>query len=255
MTDKKITMGDIQEYMFKSLVRIDNGNIVNGSLVGIEIEGDRIMTFLIAPKAEIQDKKEISVLVPYKEGEDTSIKICKFGTDSLKWLYQDNLPIAALPFSPFINFLQEKQYKFSNIIITKKALISDEFKDSLKLIESIHAIAYPNGIHNERNFWPISYTTYTASPISQDFDGRPYFLVNGAPKYMSGAPVFVEISNFFKSCISFVGIWIEDIDIKKSAVGEEGNFSLILKAEKIFEFLEELKNKMQLQEMAQKESS
>ena len=67
-----------------------------------------------------------------------------------------------------------------------------ETEESLDAIEELTFIGYPNGWMDERNGTPIVRQAITATPLYQDFDGEPTFLLDGSVfGGSSGSPVFL----------------------------------------------------------------
>lgn len=246
MDNKNITMADIEEFMFHSVVSVYDGkDTFNATILALDITEGKIMPFIVIPKEAVKNKSTSSIIVTYQNQENNEINFMKFSVNISNWIYPDKLPIALMILSPIINTFKDKN-KFLNSVITKKFLLDDEFKQYLKLVENVNAISFYQRISNSVNCWPLSYTTTTASPISQNFDDKPYFVVNGNPENMAGAPVFVEVSNVLSTRLVFAGVWINDKTLLNEAVGDVNNFSLVLKAEAIFEELEKYRDIVQI---------
>ena len=78
----------------------------------------------------------------------------------------------------------------------KKALairnLTEEQLKDLSAIEEIIFVGYPDSLRDEVNMTPITRRGITSTPLDQDFNGEPVFLIDASVfGGSSGSPVFI----------------------------------------------------------------
>lgn len=231
---------EFERTLFLFTVRLDIDDILyNGFLMSTPIDDNQIIPFVVTCSDFIRkaEEKGIFVHILCKDNNITNFK-----TRKSDWHISAN-GLAVLPIGGVINSLTETS-AVTNRIIPETFLISEEDRPYVSLIEKTYTFTYPDRISNAANFWPMCYTADTASPVTQNFDNKPYFIVNAAPGFnIEGSPVFIKIHTVLKEKIVFVGMWIPSNDEKKQMIGDIP-FSAVLKAEEIAFFLKQVKQKI-----------
>ena len=235
-----ITLNEAENNLFKTVIQIinDEHKTFNGTIIGIEVDDNSMITCLVTSKDLLTNQNIIAV--PYKKKEEDEIEYLTIQTELSNWKTYEN-GLAFLPFSGVINLLKKEDKTFINTIITTKWLPSESIPTSL--FERTITITYLNGVMNSDNFYPLSYIADTASPISHNFDGKPYFILNGkAPDGIIGSPVFIDQHVLLEGQFAFVGIWIA-IKNEEKIIGKN-NLSIVLKAEEIIKTITEIKDEI-----------
>ena len=234
---------DFGNYMFKSVVMLLKGaEISNGFLCALSTSETDIIPFVITSKSFIHDKSHVAFQYTNKKGK---LELGTIELEEKDWYISDEYDIAAYPCGQMMNAIKATQNNFGNIPLIEKMILSSEEEQQLNLIETTYSIGFINAVHNNENCWPMSYVAYTASPISKNFDGKPYFVINSnIPKNILGSPVFVKW--FHKGIWGYrlAGMWINQKEIENN-VGNNTNFVGILKAKIIFDFIKSIKSKVQ----------
>jgi trypsin-like peptidase len=102
------------------------------------------------------------------------------------------LDVAAIPLGPVLNQLQEAGKPAFFRSITPEIIPTAEVLAKLAAVEEILFIGYPSGLRDETNSNPLVRRGITATPVWNDFQGRPSFLVDaGVFPGSSGSPVFI----------------------------------------------------------------
>lgn len=102
------------------------------------------------------------------------------------------LDLAAMPLGPLLNQLEQtgRPAFFRSVgpeLIPPQATIDD-----LAAMEEIVFIGYPSGLRDVRNATPLVRRGITATPVWNDFEGEPAFLIDaGVFPGSSGSPVFI----------------------------------------------------------------
>ena len=69
----------------------------------------------------------------------------------------------------------------------------------LDAIEEVIFVGYPDGIFDSRNLLPVARRAMTATPIAEDYEGEPAFLIDGSVfGGSSGSPVFLYDRGSFR---------------------------------------------------------
>ncbi|MGA1819383.1 MAG: hypothetical protein ACMUHU_00075 [Thermoplasmatota archaeon] len=111
--------------------------------------------------------------------------------------HPNDLDIAVMPVSPLHELLMEKGAKVyiqsisSDLIPSKR-----ELAEEIQPLEDVYFIGYPNDIYDKVNYLPVARKGTTATPLTVDFEGNPWFLLDGAIfPGSSGSPVMMIDQN------------------------------------------------------------
>jgi len=100
--------------------------------------------------------------------------------------------LAIFPVGPLFNNLQGQGIEIFFRSITPDIVPNEDIVDKLSAIEEITFIGYPSGLYDRQNNLPIVRQGITASPVWNDFEGDPIFLIDaGVYPGSSGSPVFI----------------------------------------------------------------
>jgi len=108
-----------------------------------------------------------------------------------QWV-DESLDIAAIPIGPLLNQLQSAGRQVFFRSVTPKLVPSDAAWNDLAAMEEIVFIGYPRGLRDEKNANPLIRRGITSTPVWNDFQGEPAFLIDaGVFPGSSGSPVFI----------------------------------------------------------------
>lgn len=123
--------------------------------------------------------------------KDKSIKV-SFDSSILKDNKLGNLDLVAIPIAGVIDNLAKKNINVFFRSILSEYIPSDKELENLSAIEDLTFIGYPNGLYDQINHNPIIRKGITATPIWNNFKGKPDFLIDGGVyPGSSGSPVFI----------------------------------------------------------------
>lgn len=102
------------------------------------------------------------------------------------------LDLAVVPLGPLLNQLDAANRPVFFRSISPDVVPAPDVVDQLAAVEDVVFIGYPSGLRDERNSTPLIRRGITASPVWNDFDGDPVFLIDaGVYPGSSGSPVFI----------------------------------------------------------------
>lgn len=102
------------------------------------------------------------------------------------------LDVAVIPLGPALNQLQQAGKPAFFRSVTPDIIPTAEVLAKLAAVEDILFIGYPSGLRDETNSNPLIRRGITSTPVWNDFQGRPTFLVDaGVFPGSSGSPVFI----------------------------------------------------------------
>jgi len=99
--------------------------------------------------------------------------------------------LAAMPIAPILNQLEEsgRLAFFRSIVFS--LIPTEETVQCLAAIEEVTFVGYPRGLYDERNVSPLVRRGIIATPIWNDFEGKPVFVIAASVfPGSSGSPVF-----------------------------------------------------------------
>jgi hypothetical protein len=100
--------------------------------------------------------------------------------------------LAIIPIAPVLNQLEESGQQIFFRSISPDLIPDPSVLEQLGAVEEITFIGYPSGLYDETNVTPIVRRGITATPIWNDFQDRPAFLIDaGVFPGSSGSPVFL----------------------------------------------------------------
>lgn len=100
--------------------------------------------------------------------------------------------LVALPIGGLVNQLHNAGNETFFKSVSPNLIPDAEIVDKLAAIEEITFIGYPSGLYDQHNVSPIARRGITATPVWNDFQGDPAFLVDaGVFPGSSGSPVFL----------------------------------------------------------------
>lgn len=142
-------------------------------------------------------KRARRVVVEFVEGQDNKPTLNKrirveISNNSFMNRKSEDLDIVAVPLSSLINQLRGEGKSFYYKAVSSGIIPSREALNELSAIEEIVFLGYPSGLRDAKNASPIIRRGITATPVWNDFQDRPSFLIDAAVfPGSSGSPVFI----------------------------------------------------------------
>jgi hypothetical protein len=129
-----------------------------------------------------------------RDGEkpkETRIR-AEMGGDLVLKFVDSKLDLAAVPLGPLLNQLESSQKPVFFRSFGPELIPTPEALNDLAAMEEVVFIGYPSGLRDQKSGMPIIRRGITASPLWNDFDNTPSFLVDaGVFPGSSGSPVFI----------------------------------------------------------------
>lgn len=107
--------------------------------------------------------------------------------------FVDNvLDLALVPIGGLLNQLEQEKRPAFFRSVSADLIPSAEALEALAAMEEVAFIGYPSGLYDEHNVTPLIRRGITATPVWNDFQGQPEFLIDaGVFPGSSGSPVFI----------------------------------------------------------------
>lgn len=155
---------------------------------------DQSIPLLITNYHVVAGAKRALIELVEREGErPKSNRIrAEMSAELLTKFIDPKLDLVAIPLGPLLNQLESVQQpiffrSFGPELIPKPDILND-----LAAMEEIVFIGYPSGLRDQKSGMPIVRRGITATPVWNDFDNAPTFLVDaGVFPGSSGSPVFI----------------------------------------------------------------
>lgn len=206
--------------------------------------------FLITNLHVVRDaKRGLIEMMEHTNQEPNSQKKARAEIDGntlQKFIDHEN-DLAAIPIAPIISQFKASGHPVFFRTVSPDLIPNKEVIDKLGAIEEVTFIGYPSGIYDQHNASPLIRRGITASPVWNDFQGKPVFVIDaGVFPGSSGSPVFIYNQGSFATDqgitvgtrILFIGVISETL-IKKEA--NDANVFLglgkVIKSQKLKEFI------------------
>lgn len=116
----------------------------------------------------------------------------EISADALGQHVNPELDIAIIPLGPTLNQVEAAGRPAFFRSITPDIIPTADALSQLSALEDIVFIGYPSGLRNDVNASPLIRRGITSTPVWNDFEGRPVFLIDaGVFPGSSGSPVFI----------------------------------------------------------------
>jgi hypothetical protein len=171
-----------------------------------------------------------------------------FTGDILSNNYDSELDLAAIPIGGTLNLLQSQNTPVFFKAIQPEIIPNSEVIKGLLAIEEVTFAGYPSGIYDDVNSTPLIRKGITASPIWNDFKGKPVFVIDaGVYPGSSGSPVFIYNQGSYATTQGItVGVRIYFLGIISSTFSGIGansspyfiGLGTVIKSQKIKEFID-----------------
>lgn len=195
----------IADQVFFSTVRIETavpgGNSTGTGFIVLYDAGDGgHYPVLITNKHVLADAQEARFTLPraLPGAPDTPMNagtqtiIPNFGLDSWVGHARADVDVAAMFFGPVIEEMTERGAPAFYRGFNSELLLTEHQSESLDSIEGVTFIGYPNGLFDTESMLPIARRGHTATPLFNDYQGMPAFLIDASVfPGSSGSPVLI----------------------------------------------------------------
>ena len=223
-----------------------------------EQEGQAIPLLITNYHVVADAKRALIELVERNESRPKESRIrAEMSAELVTSFIDRELDLSAIPLGPLLNQLETSHQPIFFRSFGPELIPSPEVLNDLAALEEVVFIGYPSGLRDQKSGMPIIRRGITASPVWNDFDNTPSFLVDaGVFPGSSGSPVFIlnQGSYATKDGISlgnrllFLGV------ITESMLRIEGNekaylgLGKVIKSSALRSFVESVVSRMQHQE-------
>ena len=153
-----------------------------------------IIPFLVTNKHVVENTKSCIIRMslmenglPCKKNKGINISL-----NAMDIKISENADIATIPIGHIVNSLHASNKPIFFRGISEEIFLNEANSNKLSAIESIIFIGYPSGLYDDENLSPIIRQGITATPIWNNFQKQPIFIIDaGVFPGSSGSPVFI----------------------------------------------------------------
>lgn len=191
----------IADQLFYTTVFIESFTLTSrstgtGFIINYPAGNGQIRPVLITNKHVIQGAVEVAFTMPAAEktGEParrgTRMTIRNFDTNNWVGHPDSGVDIGVMFFSPVLDAMSNNNAPAFYRGFDPQLLVTQDFANSLDAIEDVTMIGYPNGLFDRSSMLPIARRGQTATPIFNDYNDLPAFLIDASVfPGSSGSPV------------------------------------------------------------------
>lgn len=234
---------------------VDNRRVTGtGFIYSIPIDGSdqRSLPFLVTNSHVVGDVKRL-VCEFARRSDNKPVKGDKATVEVASSLISrnDSLDVATVLLGPVVNALEAKNTPVFFRAVAPSLIPSAEQIEKMSAIEEVTFIGYPSGVYDSVNINPVVRRGITATPMWNDFNGEPTFLIDaGVHPGSSGSPVFLYNQGSYTdgntvvigSRLHFLGMLGQSL-VSKTTQQMLG-LGVVLKAQAIHDHLSALASKM-----------
>ena len=157
--------------------------------------GDFVIPVLITNKHVLDGATSVAFTLVRSAGDQpmsagVRFQLDDFGARSWVGHPDSGVDVAAMFFNPVIQGLIARDAAPFYRAFTPNQLLTREGANDLDSIEQVTFVGYPNGLFDRTSMSPIARRGHTATPIFNDYNGLPAFLIDGSVfPGSSGSPV------------------------------------------------------------------
>lgn len=191
----------VADQIFYTTVRIetttpDGASTGTGFLV-IYREGDVAYPVLVTNKHVVEGATEARFTLaraangaPLDAGTQTTMT--NFGPHAWVGHPRADVDVAAMLFAPVLNDMESRGAPAFFKAFESELLLTETQAETLDSIERVTFVGYPNGLFDQVSMLPIARRGQTATPIFNDYQGWPAFLIDASVfPGSSGSPVLI----------------------------------------------------------------
>lgn len=169
-----------------------------GFIINYPAENGQIRPVLITNKHVIQGAVEVAFTMPAAEetGEPakrgTRMVLSGFNTNSWVGHPDAGVDVGVMFFAGILEAMSNNNAPAFYRAFEPEMLVTQETANSLDAIEDVTMIGYPNGLFDQSSMLPIARRGQTATPIFNDYNDLPAFLIDASVfPGSSGSPVML----------------------------------------------------------------
>jgi len=192
----------IADQLFYSTVHIESAlpagtSTGTGFLVHYTQADGFTIPILVTNKHVLAGASTVSFTLAGAKGDQpmtTGTRITVVDFDEYLWFGHTDprVDVATMPFAQVLHQMADDGAPAFYRAFPSELLLTNEQADSLDSIESVTFVGYPNGLFDKASMLPIARRGQTATPIFNDYEGLPAFLIDASVfPGSSGSPVLI----------------------------------------------------------------
>jgi hypothetical protein len=197
-----LTSLPISDQLIRATARIECANPAGevscgtGFFFRVDLDGGGALPLLVTNRHVVESQATAVVHITVRRRDDrTSIKqVRPFRFDELQRfvVYHPTIDLAGVAFGPVEEVLRREGLTVEYVTLIHGHIVTDTMLDECRALEDLIMIGYPNGIWDSRNNRPVVRRASSATPIYEDYNDEPKFLID-CPCFpgSSGSPVFL----------------------------------------------------------------
>lgn len=167
-----------------------------GFLINYPISGDQIRPVLITNKHVLEGATSVAFTLPeagssgQPTGRGTRMLMQGFNPRNWQGHPDPRVDIGSMFFAAVLSAMEERGAPAFFRAFVPEQLVSQDTANSFDSIEQVTMIGYPNGLFDQSSMLPIARRGQTATPIFNDYNNLPAFLIDASVfPGSSGSPV------------------------------------------------------------------
>jgi len=181
--------------VFISSANADYASSGTGFIINYPAEDNMLVPVLVTNKHVIAGASAVTFTMPASAdgqptGGGTQLQISDFNESAWVGHPDPNVDIAVMPFARVLTAMTTAGGEPFYRGFGPEQLVTKDTAESLDAIEQVTMIGYPNGLFDQLSMLPIARRGQTATPIFNDYNGLPAFLIDASVfPGSSGSPV------------------------------------------------------------------
>lgn len=161
----------------------------------VEGSAEQSVPLLVTNLHVVRNAKRVVVEFIERDGANPATDkklLVDIDPDLLSRYSDQNLDLAAAPLGPLLNAREAEGRPLFIRTIDQNLTPPSTTQQELSAMEDIVFIGYPSGLRDSKNSLPLIRRGITSTPVWNDFQGTPHFLIDaGVFPGSSGSPVFI----------------------------------------------------------------
>ncbi|MBU1927326.1 MAG: serine protease, partial [Gammaproteobacteria bacterium] len=196
-----------------------------GVIVDIDRQQNKTIPILVTNKHVIENSNCITIRLHQLSNSTLSTNSIDIEYEYSNFIIGSNLDLAFVLLAPVLTMAIEQEKKPFFKSIGEDLFLNNQRKEQLSAIEEIIFIGYPRGLIDKQSKLPIVRKGITATPIWNNFNNEPEFLVDAETfEGSSGSPVFIyNNGGYFNNGGIVVGVRIMFLGIISKTLKDSEN--------------------------------